>query len=41
MRKLFDLDAEVMIRRPLLITARVPPIQTEILSSYDVPAISQ
>ncbi|XP_052070740.1 acidic mammalian chitinase-like isoform X4 [Mytilus californianus] len=40
-RQLFDLDANTMSRRPLIISARVSPFEVDATSRYDVASLSQ
>ncbi|XP_076074292.1 putative chitinase 10 [Mytilus galloprovincialis] len=40
-RKIFDMDTTIMSRRPLIISARVPPFEVDVISRYDVASLSQ
>ena len=41
LRKIFDLDADVMNRRPLIVSARVSPMPDTVSAAYDIPVISK
>jgi hypothetical protein len=41
LRKTFDLDADVMNRRPLIVSARVSPMPDTVSAAYDIPVISK